>query len=61
MCDAGWRASGNIRTEVVCNRKTSQNITTYLQENYYANYAMICFLRKVTVLRPEKSSAPDKQ
>lgn len=59
--DAGWQASGNIRIEVVCDAKTAQNITAYLQENYYANYAMICFLREVTVLRPEKFSAPDKQ
>ena len=31
-----------------------RTIAAYLQEHYYADYAMILFLSDVEVLRPEK-------
>lgn len=51
---AGWEANSNIRLEVVCDDATADSIAAYLQENYYADYAMILFLSDVEVLRPEK-------
>ncbi|MGV8911479.1 MAG: P-II family nitrogen regulator [Rhodoglobus sp.] len=52
--DAGWEASGNIRIEVVCEAETAEAIAAYLQEHYYADYAMILFLSDIEVLRPAK-------
>ncbi|MEO5780943.1 MULTISPECIES: P-II family nitrogen regulator [Arthrobacter] len=51
---AGWEANSNIRLEVVCDEETAGAIAAYLQEHYYADYAMILFLSDVEVLRPEK-------
>ncbi len=51
---AGWEANSNIRLEVVCDDATADTIAAYLQEHYYADYAMILFLSDVEVLRPEK-------
>lgn len=51
---AGWEANSNIRLEVVCDDVTADSIAAYLQEHYYADYAMILFLSDVEVLRPEK-------
>lgn len=52
--NAGWEASGNIRLEVVCDAARAAAIAAYLQQHYYANYAMILFMTDVEVLRPEK-------
>ncbi len=52
--NAGWEASGNIRLEVVCDEEKAAAIAAYLQQHYYANYAMILFMTDVEVLRPEK-------
>lgn len=59
--DAGWRATSNIRIEVVCDQKTAQAISDYLQEHYYDDYAMILFLSEVRVLRPEKFSSTKQE
>ncbi len=58
--DAGWQTNSNIRIEVICDKPTAQTITTYLREHYYDDYAMILFLREVSVLRPEKFSSSNK-
>ncbi|MBH0022527.1 transcriptional regulator [Salinibacterium sp. NSLL150] len=52
--DAGWEASSNIRIEVVCDAETAEAIAAYLQEHYYADYAMILFMSDIDVLRPTK-------
>lgn len=51
---AGWEAEGNIRLEIICNRELAERIAGHLQAQYYANYAMVCYLSQVEVLRPEK-------
>lgn len=51
---AGWDNDGNIRLEVVCGRERAEQIVAHLQERYYDNYAMICYLTDVEVLRPQK-------
>lgn len=52
--DAAWKEAANIRIEVICNRAMAETIVEHLQAHYYANYAMVSFLRDVEVLRPEK-------
>ena len=50
----GWDTDGNIRVEVICTRDVAERIAAHLQAKYYANYAMVCYLAQVEVLRPEK-------
>jgi len=52
--NAGWESNSNIRIEVICTADVAQAITTYLEDHYYANYAMVMFSRDVNVLRPDK-------
>jgi nitrogen regulatory protein PII len=51
---AGWDTDGNVRIEVVCNRELGERIVQHVQATYYRDFAMICFLGEVAVLRPEK-------
>ncbi|MES2820217.1 MAG: transcriptional regulator [Pseudomonadota bacterium] len=51
---AGWDTEGNIRLEVICSREIAERIAQHLQAKYYANFAMVCYLAEVQVLRPEK-------
>ncbi|SFP53524.1 P-II family nitrogen regulator [Pseudomonas borbori] len=51
---AGWDTEGNIRVEIICARDLAERLATHLQGQYYANFAMVCYLAQVEVLRPEK-------
>ncbi|MDO8909646.1 MAG: transcriptional regulator [Pseudohongiella sp.] len=51
---AGWDNDGNVRIEVVCSRAMAKLLSEHIQQKYYADYAMICYLSAVEVLRPEK-------
>ncbi len=51
---AGWDTEGNIQLEIICARELAERLAEHLQQRYYANYAMICFLTQVEVLRPQK-------
>jgi hypothetical protein len=51
---AGWDTEGNIRLEIICTRDVAERIAGHLQARYYANYAMVCYLTQVEVLRAEK-------
>lgn len=51
---AGWDTEGNIRVEIICTRDIAERIAGHLQARYYANYAMVCYLAQVDVLRAEK-------
>ena len=51
---AGWDNDGNVRIEVVCNRDMANKLSQHIQQKYYADFAMICYLSPVEVLRPEK-------
>ena len=51
---AGWDTEGNIRVEIICTRDIAERIAGHLQARYYANYAMVCYLAQVEVLRAEK-------
>ncbi|MBK57931.1 MAG: transcriptional regulator [Pseudomonas sp.] len=51
---AEWDTESNIRLEVICNRELAERIAEHLQVRYYDNFAMVCYLAEVEVLRPEK-------
>ncbi|WPC05214.1 transcriptional regulator [Pseudomonas benzenivorans] len=51
---AGWDTEGNIRVEIICARERAEQLAGHLQQRYYADYAMICYLAEVEVLRPAK-------
>ncbi len=51
---ASWDQSSNIRIEIVCDEVRADQICTFLQENFYNNYAMIVFVSDVTTLRNDK-------
>lgn len=51
---AGWDNDGNIRVEVICNRELAEQLARHVQERYYDNFAMICWLSDVEVLRAGK-------
>jgi nitrogen regulatory protein PII len=52
--NADWGTEGNIRVEIICARELAERIVVHLQERYYDNYAMVCYLSQVEVLRPER-------
>jgi hypothetical protein len=52
--NAGWDYNSNIRIEIVCTSEVSENISTFLRENYYDDYAMITFSYDATVQRSNK-------
>jgi len=54
---AGWDTDGNIRVEIICARDVAERLAAHLQAKYYANFAMVCYLAQVEVLRPEKFQA----
>jgi nitrogen regulatory protein PII len=51
---AEWDTESNIRLEIICNRDIAERIAAHLQVRYYDNFAMVCYLAEVEVLRPEK-------
>lgn len=52
--DANWDEAANIRIEIICARPLADAVLAYLQERYYANYAMVACVHEVEVLRPGK-------
>jgi len=51
---AEWDTESNIRLEIICNRELAERIAEHLQVRYYDNFAMVCYLADVQVLRPGK-------
>ena len=51
---AGWDNEGNIRVEIICAGELAERIAGHLQQRYYDNYAMVCYLSPVQVLRPDR-------
>ena len=49
-----WEEDKNIQIEVICDGSVADAMIAYFAKNYYANYAMIIFVSKVEVVRPEK-------
>mgnify|MGYP003556395442 FL=1 len=47
--NADWGTEGNIRVEIICARELAERIVSY-----YADFAMVCYLSQVEVLRPER-------
>lgn len=51
---AEWGTDGNIRLEVICNRDLAERIALHLQERYFDDYAMVCYLSTIETLRSQK-------
>lgn len=51
---ADWNNDGNVRIEIVCSRQMADAISNYVQRLYYDDYAMICYLSPVEILRTDK-------
>lgn len=52
--DGAWRASSNIRIEVLCDAGVAGRLVDMLQTRFYADYGIVVFLVDVEVLRPGK-------
>lgn len=52
--DGGWPLSSNVRIDILCEGPVADAIAAHLQATYFTNYAMICYLSEVSVLRPNK-------
>ncbi|MDP3637338.1 MAG: transcriptional regulator [Azonexus sp.] len=52
--DAAWDEVANIRIEVICQRTQAELLLAHIQDQYYADYAMIAFLVEIEILRGEK-------
>ncbi len=52
--DANWDEAANIRIEVIGTRELAEALLAYLQQHYYANYAMVSWLHDVEVVRAGK-------
>ena len=52
--DGAWRASSNIRIEVLCDAQVADDLADMLQARYYADFGMVVFVVDAAVLRPAK-------
>jgi hypothetical protein len=50
----GWDYNSNIRIEIVCTASVCNDLSEYLMDKYYDDYAMITFTYDVTVQRSNK-------
>jgi hypothetical protein len=52
--DGAWRASSNIRIEVLCDAQVAERLADMLQARFYADYGIVVFVVDAAVLRPGK-------
>lgn len=52
--DGEWQLETNIRIEVVCSERRALAIMETFRDRFFADFAMICYLSDVRVLRAEK-------
>ena len=52
--DGAWRASSNIRIDVLCDDAVAGKIVDMLQTRFYADYGIVVFVVDASVLRPAK-------
>jgi hypothetical protein len=52
--DGAWGKSANIRVEMILPRQQAESTLLFLQEHYFANFAMVAYLQDVEVIRAEK-------
>ena len=51
---SAWDNEGNIRVEVVCGEDMATQLLEHFSTRYYPDFAMICFLSRVSVMRADK-------
>lgn len=49
-----FEQNANIRVEVICEETIARTISERLHREYFRDFAMVCYLCDVEVLRPEK-------
>lgn len=52
--DAGYDMSANVRIESVVDEATADAIIDHLNEHYFTDYAITCFVSDVDIFRPQK-------
>ena len=50
----GWETESNIRIEIICNTELAKQISTYLKDKYFENYAIVMYLSDTQVFRLDK-------
>ena len=50
----GWETNSNIRIEIICNTELANSISTFLQDKYYENYAIVMYVSDSQVFRLDK-------
>lgn len=50
----GWGTDSNIRIEIICNTELANQISTFLKEKYFENYAIVMYLSDSQVFRLDK-------
>ena len=50
----GWESNSNIRIEIICKAELAKNISSYLKDKYYENYAMVMYLSDTQIFRLDK-------
>lgn len=50
----GWETNSNIRIEIICKTELAKNISTFLKDKYYENYAIVMYLSDSQVFRLDK-------
>lgn len=50
----GWESNSNIRIEIICDAEKAKNISTFLKEKYFENYAIVIYISDSQVFRLDK-------
>ena len=50
----GWETESNIRIEIICNTELAKQISSYLKDKYFENYAIVMYLSDAQVFRLDK-------
>lgn len=51
---SAWDNEGNIRVEVICSTVLAERLLEHVRDHYHRDFAIICFLSEVQILREEK-------
>ncbi len=49
-----WETESNIRVEIICNIELAKQISAYLKDKYFENYAIVMYLSDAQVFRLDK-------
>jgi nitrogen regulatory protein PII len=49
-----FEQTGNIKIEILCNASTAEELAETIRQRFFADYAVILFTSRVSVLRSER-------